>query len=307
MAAPYSDTTALSNLVQTAYDQQVRLALRSMPLFRAVADTKPVAQTQPGSSVVFNIHQNLTAATTPLNEITDPAGVALNNTTPVTVTLHEYGNFSVVTNALKNFSLDNNLDGNIADTLAYNQADSIDKIVADVLNAGTQVVIENGSGVITTSNATAVTKTITAKDIRFAVAKLRGASVPTVDGQNYVAFIHPDVATDFRTESAAASWRAPHEYVDTKELYAGEIGIFEGVRFIETPRAPKVGSTYSTFVMGKEALAEAVAQEFSVVVDGRIVDPLDRKMAIGWYGIAGWSLFRPEALWVIKTTSALNI
>lgn len=307
MAAPYSDTTALSNLVQTAYDQQVRLALRSTPLFRAVADTKPVAQTQPGDSVVFNIHQNLAAATTPLNEINDPTGVSMNNTTPVTVTLNEYGNFSVVTNALKNFSLDNNLDGNVADTIAYNLADSVDQIVAGVLNAGTNVIIEDSTGAITIDPTTTVSEVFSAKDVRFAVAKLRAASVPTVDGMNYVAFIHPDVAVDFRTEVGEGAWSAPHTYVDTENIYAGEIGTFGGVRFIETPRAPKVDGVYSTFILGKEALAEAVAQEFSVVVDGRIVDPLDRKMAIGWYGIAGWALFRPEALWIVKSVSSLDI
>lgn len=308
MAAPYSDTTALSNLVQTAYDQSVRLALRSTPLFRSVADTKVINQTQPGNTIVFNIHQDLAPATTPLNEVNDPTGVSLNNTTEVTVTLNEYGNFTVVTNALKNFNLDQALDANVANTIAYNLADSIDQVVANVLNAGTNVIIEDGTtDAITTDPETVVANTISAKDIRFAVAKLRGANVPTVDGQNYVAFIHPDVATDFRTETGESTWSAPHEYVDTKEIYAGEIGTYNGVRFIETSRAPKVDGVYSTFVLGKEALAEAVAQEFGVVVDGRIVDPLDRKMAIGWYGIAGWSLFRPEALWVIKTVSSLDI
>lgn len=304
MAAPYTDTTALANLVQTAYDRKVRLALRSTPQFRSLADTKPVQQTQPGSSVVFNIHQDLAPATTPLNEVTDPAGVSANNTTPVTVTLNEYGNFTVVTKALKEFALDSGLDANLANVIAFNQADSVDKIVEAVLAGGSQVIKEIAGTGLTTGAGTA-DDTIKARDIRYAVAKLRGASVPTIDGQNYAAFIHPDIAHDLRVESDAAAWRTPHNYVDPSGIIAGELGTFEGVRFIETPRCSEDTGVYNTYILGREALAEAVAEEFHVVADGVVVDPLKRKMAMGWYGIAGWNLFRPESLWVVNTTSSI--
>lgn len=305
MAAPYTDTTALANLVQTAYDRQVRLALRSTPMFRAVADTKPVQQTQPGSSVVFNIHQDLAAATTPLNEVTDPTGVSANNTTPVTVTLNEYGNFTVATKALKEFALDSNLDSNLANVIAFNLADSVDKIVEGVLATGTNKIkeIDNAGTPELVVGAGTADSPIKARDIRKAVAELRAASVPTVDGSNYVAFIHPYVAHDLRVETDASAWRTPQNYVNPEGIIAGEIGTFEGVRFIETPRCSEAAGVFNTYILGREALAEAVAEEFHVVADGVVVDPLKRKMAIGWYGIAGWSLFRPESLWVVQTST----
>ena len=316
MAAPYTDTSALVNLVQTAYDQKVRLALRSVPSFRAIADTKPVQQTQPGSSVVFQIHQDLSPATTPLNETTDPSGVSLGNTTQVTVTLNEYGNFTVVTKALKEFALDSGLDSNIANIIAYNLADSIDKIISFVLLGATNVITrEAGVTVVNDADLTAITATdtITSSMITLAVAELRGASVVPFDGDNYVAYIHPKVARDLRAETDLAGWRYPHANTDAgvTKVLAGEIGIYEGVRFVESSRVPVVLASeestvniYSTFVMGREALAEAVAEEFSVVADGTVVDPLKRKMAIGWYGIAGWNLFRPESLWNIQTAAS---
>jgi len=304
MAAPYSDTAALANLVQAAYDRSVRLALRATPQFRVMADTKPVQQSMPGSSVVFNIHQDLAPATTPLNEVNDPTGVSFSNSTPVTVTLNEYGNFTVVTKKLQEFALDANLDTNVANVIAYNQADSIDKVVEAVLQTSTNRIYEGsgGQGV----GAGTPTGPIKARNVRYAVAKLRGASVSTVDGVNYASFIHPDASHDLRVETGAEAWRAPHIYVDPANIYAGEIGTFEGVRFIETPRCSVSTGFYNTYVMGREALAEAVAQEFSVVVDGDIVDPLNRKTALGWYGIAGWSLFRPESMWRIVTTSTIS-
>jgi len=42
-----------------------------------------------------------------------------------------------------------------------------------------------------------------------------------------------------------------------------------------------------------------------VVLDGAITDPLNRKTAMGWYGIAGWSLYRPTCLTVVKTASSI--
>jgi hypothetical protein len=57
----------------------------------------------------------------------------------------------------------------------------------------------------------------------------------------YVGFIHPDLVADLQGEQVGASnlqgWRAPHVYSQPGEIWNGEIGSFEGVRFIETPRA----------------------------------------------------------------------
>ena len=330
MAAPYTDAATLTNLVTAAYDRQVRLSLRSVPMFRSIATVKVVDQTAPGNSVAFLIHGDLAAATGTLTEsgIVDPTGAALSNPTKVTVTLNEYGNFTVVSKALREFALDNNLDGNIANVIAYNLANSVDQVIRNILiQTDNNIHVYASTGVLTKytyANLTSTglgatlanTGTLSAKAVRYVVAQLRKANVPTVDGQNYVAFIHPSVAADFRAETssagASAIWAAPASFIDGSGMYAGEIGTFEGVRFIETPRVPAAADVintitqagFTTFICGADALAEAVAEEFHVVADGVVVDPLKRKMAIGWYGIAGWNLFRPESLWAIKTTTA---
>ena len=84
-------TSAISNLVQTAYDQYVRMALRSIPVMRALADVKPVQQAMPGSSVVFSIYSDLAQATSTLTESSDVSSIALGNPNQITVTLQEYG------------------------------------------------------------------------------------------------------------------------------------------------------------------------------------------------------------------------
>ena len=56
---------------------------------------------------------------------------------------------------------------------------------------------------------------------------------------------------------------------------------------------------------GQEALAEAVAEEPHTVI-GPVVDKLKRFQPLGWYGVLGWSLFRPQALFDIRTASSVQ-
>ena len=85
-AGSLTGTSDISNLVRTAYDQYVRMALRSIPVMRAIADVKPVQQAMPGSSVVFSIYSDLAQATSTLTETSDVSSIALGNPNQVTVT-----------------------------------------------------------------------------------------------------------------------------------------------------------------------------------------------------------------------------
>jgi N4-gp56 family major capsid protein len=314
----YQSTSVLSNLVKTGYDRKFRLALRSLPQFRSIADVKPANETNPGDSVAFHIYSDLAPVTTTLDEITDPDSVAVANPAPISVTLEERGNYSVTTRRLRAFTLDPKTDGNLANILAFNMVDSLDAVVRGKLDAGTQVIRESAGALSTTAAVTTVTPTDVhkARDYRYAITKLRAANVLPMRGDKYGVFIHPEAALDLRTETGAAAWRTPQEYQAVEALKAGEIGTWEGGIFMETPRATNAQSgsgaggtqtrVFNSYVLGQEALAEAVAEEPHLVLDGVVVDPLKRKVAAGWYGIIGWNLFRPESLWVIQGASSIH-
>jgi N4-gp56 family major capsid protein len=308
-----SGTSLGTNLVKTAYDRLVEYALRPMPWYRLVADKRPVNQTQPGTTVTFNLYADLATATAALAETTDPDAVQIPATTTVNVTLAEYGNAALVTRKLRMFSL-SDVDPGIADIIAYNMVDSIDTVVRDVIRVGSNVIRENGDVMFINAGALA---SVTAADefksrnIRAAVAKLRGASVMPREGSSFVGYMHPDVAYDLRTESTGADWRSPHAYSGAENIWGGTVGEYEGVMWIETPRAyfaldgATSAKVHRTLICGKQAVAEAVAQEFSVVV-GPVVDKLMRFRPIGWYGVAGWAIYRQAALWRIETSSTLG-
>jgi N4-gp56 family major capsid protein len=65
-----------------------------------------------------------------------------------------------------------------------------------------------------------------------------------------------------------------------------------------------VTRVFRTILCGKQALAEAVAQEPNVVI-GPITDKLMRFRPIGWYGVLGWSRYREEALYRIESGSSI--
>ena len=143
------------------------------------------------------------------------------------------------------------------------------------------------------------------------MAKLRGKNAVPVRGSLYGAVVHPDVSMDLRAETGAGGWRTPNEYGESQgRIWAGEIGVYEGAFFVENPRcyiaADGAAGTkvYRSYVIGQQALAEAVAEEPHMVI-GPVVDKLMRFRPIGWYGILGWGLYREKALFRIETAVSI--
>jgi len=392
----YTDSSAMAGLIKTAYDRYVEFALRSQPLVRSVADKRPAQQAMPGSSVVFSLYNDLAAVTSALSsETTDPDAVALADVSTVSVSLAEYGNASLVTRKLQLFSL-SDVDPAVADIIAFNMADSLDKIAMETLRQGTNVLYAASSTARTSTATITAADTLKAADIRKAVAKLRANKAVPREGSLYWCGIHPEVSHDLRAETGVGGWNDMHKYAETGtgNFWPGTIGTFEGAYFVETPRmyrgmdgadqtalattavtvagtsggytfgvasssviatssevGDKVAGTgiatspvaritsivtsgstttitvdtahtaavtattvvtvtpetavYRTILTGKQALAEAVAQEPNVVI-GPVVDRLMRFRPIGWYGVLGFARYREQALYRIESASSIQ-
>ena len=233
---PTSSST-ISALVQTAYDQYVRMALRSIPVMRSLADVKPVQQAMPGSSVVFSIYSDLAQATSTLTETSDVSSIALGNPSTVTVTLNEYGS-AVTTTKKLNLTSFNDVDSALADIIAYNAADSIDNVVGQVLSAGTNVIYSNGpSGTTpTASSGILPVDTMTVADIRNAVVSLRTNKALPRMGELYAAYLHPRQSADLRAETGTGGFQELTKYVERTPFVAGAVGVIEGAFIVETPR-----------------------------------------------------------------------
>ena len=295
-------TSAISNLVQTAYDQYVRMALRSIPVMRALADVKPVQQAMPGSSVVFSIYSDLAQATSTLTESLDVSSIALGNPNQVTVTLQEYGS-AVTTTKKLNLTSFNDVDAALADIIAYNAADSIDSVVASVLTSGSNAIY---AGTATNTTGITASQLITVSDIRQAVTELRtNKALPRI-GELYAGYLHPRQTADLRAETGTGGFQDLTKFVDRTPFVAGAVGVIEGAFIVETPRVPYAtnGTTnvYKAVIAGREALAEAQGQDISTII-GPQIDALRRYHTIGWYYFGGWSLLRQAAIYRVESAA----
>jgi N4-gp56 family major capsid protein len=323
MADYYAATTGTSALTvdQVAFEKMAYFALRPEMYYDQFADVQATNATNPGASVKFTVFADLAAATTALGEAEDVTPVAMSDS-QVTVTLAEYGNATVTTAKLRASSF-LPVDPVAANAVGYNAGLSIDTICKNVLQAGDNVLYATGGAVDPSSRTTVnADDTLAAADVRRVVAQLRGANVPTIGG-SYVGFIHPDVSYDFRSATDAAAWRTPANYVDPSGIYNGEIGMFEGVRFMESSRAPlfanasnNSGSTgtidvYGTLIMGRQALAKGISLggEYGSqpgIVYGEVTDILKRFRPVGWKHFVGYNVFRQEALRRIESSSSIG-
>jgi len=316
MVDAYTDMTSGAslgvNLVKTGYEQLVAFKLRSEPLFRRVADTRPTQLTNPGESVVFNIYDDLADTTTDLSEVANPDAVAVPSTSTVTVTLAEMGNTVIPTLKLRTLTL-SDIDPAVANIVARNQASSVDTRVQNVLRGGTQVAYSVAGVPSTTgpTNTVDATDTFKSQIPRTLVAKMRGDNVvERMSDNTFAGFIHPDVAYDFRAETGELGWRYPHNNVAPQNLWLEQVGVYGGVSWIESPRCYQAndGATsatvYRSYILGAQALAEVVAIEPHLII-GPTVDPMMRFRPLSWYGLAGWSIYRQECLWRVESSSSI--
>ena len=317
MADAYTGVGAVS-VDQTAYDRAVYLGLRALLYYDQFADVKSTRQSMEGSAVAFTIVNDLAVATTALNESTDVDAVAISDS-QVTITLIEYGNAAITTKRLRSVSFVP-FDPVVADLIAWNAGESMDTLAKNVLQGGTNVRYATaGSTDPTTRGTVQPEDTIAGLDVMRALADLRGAKVMDFGGY-YTAIIHTDVSYDLRAATGGANWRDPHTYSQPEEIWAGEIGAFEGFRFVETPTAPMFADTgspattdvYGTLFLGRQALAKAHSHSdgngpYPMVVPGPVVDKLRRNVPMGWYWIGQYGIFRQAAVRRLESSSSIGV
>lgn len=302
---------------QKSWEQVAYFAFRAENYFDQLCDVKPTRETHRGSSVSFDKVNAMTAATTELTEITDVTPVEITDA-EVNVVLREYGNTTLHTKKLVGTSF-LPVSETIATEVGYNMGESIDSIARVPFYAGTNVAYATGgSNTPASRGAIEADDILTAHDVRVAVAALRTASVPTING-SYKGVLHPHAQVDLMEATDAAAWVTPANYSAADRRWNGEIGKFEGVTWIVAPRAltyadtgsPTTVDSYPTVILGAQAVAKAHSKAPDFGADPRMVlgpqtDHLKRFFYIGWYHLVGYGLFRQESIRRIESSSSIG-
>lgn len=150
--------------------------------------------------------------------------------------------------------------------------------------------------------------------VKDAVEILATNNTPKIEGSYYIAIVHPHVSRVLRDDQA---WINASQYGAPEQLFNGEIGRIDDVRFIETTQmcngavgaddpayAEGLVSTdgtkvYQSLIMGEELYGYAVGLPVELRDNG-VVD-FGREHSLGWYAIWGAGLLNESRAVVIET------
>lgn len=178
-----------------------------------------------------------------------------------------------------------------SERLARAATESMDNIIRDVINQGTNVMYA-GNATTRANVGFDSDDNLTGLGIKKAVAKLKAANVPTFADGFYRAIIHPGVEFDLLTDTSANGFLEATKYTKSLDLLNGEIGAYAGVRFMVSPNAKVftgAGSqdkdVYSTFLFGPDAYIvgdSQTLQSYFVAPGGDHSDPIAQVATLGF-------------------------
>ena len=241
---PFTENEGLSEEMRTYYSDYLIDNAEPNLIHDQFAQKHKIPQNG-GKIIQFRKYDPLPKLTSALSEGVTPTGQSLNMGV-VEATLHQYGGYVEFSDLLLLTAIDNNL--LMATKLLGSQAGrTLDTITREVLCGGTNVqygedavsaryLLSGGNADALTSSGEAVSADnhfLTVECIKRAVRKLKNQNAEKINGA-YACIIHPDCAYDLTSDP---NWKYPHQYGDTKALYEGEIGMIEGVRFVESTEA----------------------------------------------------------------------
>lgn len=187
---------------------------------------------------------DLSAATTPLTEGTNPAAQAL-SFSMTSVEVAQYGQVVNVTDVAK---IKAPIDVvNVAEERLRRSAKvTLDQISRDAIAVGGTPVYA-GVGAPANRPAIASTDLLRAADLRRLFGKMQAANIPTFSDGAYLIFIHPYVAYDIKSDDDTGGWIDVNKYSRPETLINGEIGKLEGFRVVVVNNAPTVTSTVTVY------------------------------------------------------------
>ena len=292
-------SSGMSAEMKTFYER--RLIDQALPalVHDQLGDSYPIPANN-GKTIEFRKYDALPKATTPLTEGVTPEGQALTVTT-VTAEVHQYGGWVPLTDMVQMTTIDNNV-VQATSVLASQSGRTMDTIVRDILCGGTNVIYAPKIGTggaetpVTSRAGLDATAQLTVDLIDQAVAQLKVQNADPIGsaGGSYVAIIHPYAAYDIKKDP---NWVEAHKYASPEEIFEGEIGKINNVRFVETSEAkiwtgtgcPSGLAVFGTLVLGAHAYAttelEGGGLQHIVKQLGYGDDPLNQRASVGWKAV----------------------
>jgi N4-gp56 family major capsid protein len=305
----------LTGALRDVYSQEIIFQAQPNLVYAQFADRRTELNREPGDSIKFTKYNDLEGSSL-LSEVENIQTTHLSSS-QIGIEVAEHGFAVSESERLIRTSWDDVV-ARATVLLGQHYGRTVDGLIRDELTACGSLQTVYPAAI---ANRAALTSahTLNVKAIKDGVEILAVNKVPKIGG-SYVCVVHPHQSRGLRDDPA---WLDAHKYASPGEIFRGEIGQIEGVRFIETTfsRVIKKATglvfadnkntgqtealynatldTYQAVLLGANAVgwAEALPVEFR---DNGVID-FGRTRQLGWYSIMGAGQIRPENVVGIET------
>lgn len=176
------------------------------------------------------------------------------------------------------------------DQQAYNQFNATLLRVAPSGGTNTSVITLTTNGTCSTTNSVAMGK----NHIKSIVDMMKERNIPPYNGSEYIGIAHVTTWRGVRNDLEGV-----YQYRDEgfQMIYKGEIGKYEGVRFIEQNNIAKgtfaANASNWAFFLGEDTVAEAICVPEEI--RGKIPGDYGRDKGVAWYYLGGFAITQTTA------------
>lgn len=302
----------LTPAVRQLYSREILFEAQPRLRFTQFAKKKTDFQAVRGKSIVFTKYHNL-GGDSALNEADEIVTDNL-SASEIEIAVAEHGKATKVSELLLNTSFQDVM-GEASKILANHMAISIDKLLRDATLTTTNILYGDGTLAdatafnAATGNSSQAFSTATVKTM---VERLASNDSPKFGGEYYVCFAHPSALRQLRDDN---NWIEANKYMGRRQLYLGEVGMYEGMVFIETTQMPTYAAaadavaagwagvtetaTMESVAFGENAYAWGVALEPELRDDG--IRDFGRTHKLAWYGIWGAGILEEKNIFKVLT------
>lgn len=296
-------TNVIPAEVNNFYNRTLIMAGRPFLVHTRWAQIRDIPANAGTTIAKFRKYGLLGKVTTPLQEGVTPSGNTL-SVTDVTVEVFQYGDYIKVTDKVDFTSQDAVLT-ETADLLGEQMGESIDAIVRDIINAGTNVrypgsitAREDVNDVlkpVMVDKAVRTLKNLKARKVTKMVDATNGVGTLPINAA-FIGIVHPN--TSYSMQNDPTTWPSflpVEKYANKSDVMPGEIGSYGQVRFVESTEAKVFtgaatnnsnADVYTTLIMGQDAYGitriAGHAVENIVKPFGAGDDPLNQRATSGW-------------------------
>jgi N4-gp56 family major capsid protein len=297
-------STTIPEAIRAVYSQEILFHSQPRLRFHQFAQIKTELGIRRGKSISFIKFGNLTSGgAIAENAVIVPEALS---TSEIEIVVTEHAGATSISEKALKLSYISPLQ-NASQLLAHNYAKVLDAQFRDLLLTAPNTVFGGGKA----TAATLVTGDgLDTETIKNAVEQLERNNAPRFNGEYYVCIASPHQIRQLRDDP---SWVDAHKYnSNSRLLYLGEVGMYEGVIFLQTSQMPELTTAqvvakygagftpttgYEAVIFGENAYGWAIALPVELRDDG--TKDFGRQHDLAWYGIWGMNLIEEDNIFKI--------